>query len=78
MSSGTTAKQIDRETDGRFVGYFGAVGEGLLALGAILVTTAGFRTLAEWEEIYSSFENGGVRSLRSSWWHTGQPGARPT
>ncbi|MDN5705409.1 MAG: carbon starvation protein A, partial [Yaniella sp.] len=25
VSSGTTAKQIDRETDGRFVGYFGAV-----------------------------------------------------
>ncbi|WP_301421637.1 carbon starvation protein A [Yaniella sp.] len=60
VSSGTTAKQIDRETDGRFVGYFGAVGEGLLALGAILVTTAGFRTFEEWEEIYSSFENGGV------------------
>lgn len=60
VSSGTTAKQIDRETDGRFVGYFGAVGDGLLALGAVLVTTAGFRTLAEWEEIYSSFENGGV------------------
>ena len=60
VSSGTTAKQIDRETDGRFVGYFGAVGEGLLALGTIIVVTAGFRTLADWEEIYSSFENGGV------------------
>lgn len=60
VSSGTTSKQIDREGDARFVGYFGAVGEGLLALGTILVTTAAFRTVAEWEEIYSSFSNGGV------------------
>ena len=60
VSSGTTSKQIDREGDARFVGYFGAVGEGLLALGTILVTTSAFRTVAEWEEIYSSFSNGGV------------------
>lgn len=60
VSSGTTSKQIDREGDARFVGYFGAVGEGLLALGTILVTTAAFRTVTEWEEIYSSFSNGGV------------------
>lgn len=60
VSSGTTSKQMDRESDSRFIGYFGAVGEGLLALGTIIVTTAGFRTLTEWEEIYSSFDNGGV------------------
>src|SRR5699024_6599532 len=30
---------------------------------AVLVTTAGFRTLAEWDEIYSSFENGGDEVL---------------
>ena len=60
VSSGTTAKQLDRETDSRFVGYFGAVGEGLLALGAILATTAGFQTLADWESVYESFTSGGV------------------
>jgi carbon starvation protein len=60
VSSGTTSKQLDKETDARFVGYFGAVGEGLLALGAILAVTAGFRTVTEWEEIYSAFGQGGV------------------
>ena len=60
VSSGTSSKQLDKETDARFVGYFGAVGEGLLALGAILAATAGFRTVTEWEEIYSAFGEGGV------------------
>lgn len=60
VSSGTSSKQLDTETDARFVGYFGAVGEGLLALGAIIATTAGFRTVADWEQVYSSFGQGGV------------------
>lgn len=60
VSSGTSSKQLDTETDARFVGYFGAVGEGLLALGAIIATTAGFRTVADWEQVYSAFGQGGV------------------
>jgi carbon starvation protein len=60
VSSGTSSKQLDKETDARFVGYFGAVGEGLLALGAIIATTAGFRTLADWEAVYSAFGEGSV------------------
>ncbi|NLS09745.1 carbon starvation protein A [Nesterenkonia sp. MY13] len=60
VSSGTSSKQLNKETDARFVGYFGAVGEGLLALGAIIATTAGFQSLTQWREIYSSFEAGGV------------------
>jgi carbon starvation protein len=60
VSSGTSSKQLDKETDARFVGYFGAVGEGLLALGAIIATTAGFQTIAQWEEIYAAFGQGGV------------------
>ncbi|HLR27897.1 MAG TPA: carbon starvation CstA family protein, partial [Ruania sp.] len=36
VSSGTSSKQLDTEPDARFVGYFGAVGEGLLSLGTIL------------------------------------------
>ncbi|MBB3668355.1 carbon starvation CstA family protein, partial [Garicola koreensis] len=55
-----SSKQLDRETDAKFVGYFGAVGEGLLALGAIIATTAGFQTLANWESVYESFSSGGV------------------
>ncbi|MDP3951317.1 carbon starvation protein A [Microbacterium sp.] len=60
VSSGTSSKQLDKETDARFVGYFGAVGEGLLALGTILAVIGGFRTVAEWDEVYSSFGAGGV------------------
>lgn len=63
VASGTSSKQLDKETDSRFVGYFGAVGEGLLALGAIIATTAGFRTLAEWESIYAAFNDGGVAAF---------------
>lgn len=63
VSSGTSAKQLDKETDSRFVGYFGAVGEGLLALGTIIATTAGFRTLADWEAIYTAFNQGGVNAF---------------
>ncbi len=36
VSSGTTAKQLDNLQDARPVGYGGAIGEGLLALSAIL------------------------------------------
>src|SRR5690606_35440387 len=31
VSSGTSAKQLDKETDGRHVAYFGSLGEGTLA-----------------------------------------------
>src|SRR5699024_10749248 len=63
VSSGTSSKQLDKETDSRFVGYFGAVGEGLLALGTIIAISAGLRTVAEWEELYSAFGEAGVQSF---------------
>src|SRR5699024_1923090 len=63
VASGTSSKQLDKETDSRFVGYFGAVGEGLLALGTIIATTAGYRTYQEWETIYSEFNAGGVEAF---------------
>jgi len=65
VSSGTSSKQLDKESDARFVGYFGAVGEGLLALGAIIAATAGFQTLAAWEEVYSAFGQGSVGAFVS-------------
>ena len=65
VSSGTSSKQLDKESDARFVGYFGAVGEGLLALGAIIAATAGFATLAAWEETYSTFGAGSVGAFVS-------------
>lgn len=63
VSSGTSSKQLDKEPDARFVGYFGAVGEGMLALGSIIAATAGFQTLAQWEEIYHAFNQGGVAAF---------------
>ncbi len=60
VASGTSSKQLDKETDARFVGYFGAVGEGLLALGAIIATTAGFATMTAWQETYNEFGAGSV------------------
>ena len=56
VSSGTTSKQLAKETDARYVGYMGALGEGSLALASILAVTAGaVATTAEWNELYSSF-----------------------
>jgi carbon starvation protein len=57
VSSGTSSKQLDKETDAKFVGYMGAVGEGALALGSILVVTAGIAaTRADWfANFYSSW-----------------------
>ncbi len=55
VSSGTTSKQLDKETDARYVGYMGALGEGSLALGSVLATTAGVGALAAWQERYSDF-----------------------
>ena len=56
VSSGTTSKQLDKETDGRYVGYMGAVGEGSLATGAVLAATAGVAaSQADWEALYPDF-----------------------
>ncbi|TVP45731.1 MAG: carbon starvation protein A [Halomonas sp.] len=63
VSSGTTSKQLNKETDARFVGYFGAVGEGMLALAAILAATAGFATLGDWQAMYTAFGQGGVNAF---------------
>ncbi|MFQ5581650.1 MAG: carbon starvation protein A [Mariprofundaceae bacterium] len=57
VASGTTAKQLDKETDAPFVGYVAMIGESLLALLAVLATTAGaFNTRADWESFYGSWE----------------------
>lgn len=42
VASGTSCKQLDKETDARYVGYGGMIGEGALALTSIIATTAGF------------------------------------
>ncbi len=52
VSSGTTAKQINRETDARFIAYGGMIGESLLGLLAVLACTAGFKNRLAWEHDY--------------------------
>jgi carbon starvation protein len=63
VGSGTTSKQLDKETDARFVGYLGSMGEGALALVSIIAATAGFASLADWQAMYSSFGQGGLTAF---------------
>lgn len=63
VSSGTTAKQLNKETDARFVGYLGAVGEGTLALITIVAIVTYFNTTGEFLENYHSFESAGAGGL---------------
>jgi carbon starvation protein len=77
VSSGTTSKQIDKETDARFVGYLGAVGEGALAL-ITLVAVSGAALAATpelWHGIYdeygaggaTAFVQGGAQLIQNGW-----------
>jgi len=63
VSSGTTSKQLNKETDARFVGYLGSSGEGLLALVVIIAVSAGFSSLSEWEATYSAFGTTGIATF---------------
>ena len=63
VGSGTTSKQLNKETDARFVGYLGSAGEGSLALVAIIAATAGFASLADWEAVYYEFNQGGMAAF---------------
>lgn len=55
VASGTTAKQLDRETDARAIGYGAMIGESLLGLAAVLACTAGFASRAQWTDHYASW-----------------------
>ncbi len=68
VASGTSSKQLNKETDARFVGYFAALGEGSLALITIVAVTGA--TLAAtpelWHEYYHEFGAGGAGAFISS------------
>ena len=55
VSSGTTAKQLNRESDARPVGYGGMIGESMLGLLAVVACTAGFAGPELWHEHYHSW-----------------------
>ncbi|WP_053220225.1 carbon starvation CstA family protein [Virgibacillus senegalensis] len=63
VSSGTSSKQLNKETDARFVGYFGAVGEGALALVSILAVITLFPSAGEFTAAYSSFTQANATGL---------------
>jgi carbon starvation protein len=77
VSSGTTSKQLDKETDARFIGYLGAVGEGSLALITLVaVSSAALAATPEiWHELYdrygtagaSTFIKGGAQMITNGW-----------
>jgi len=56
VSSGTSSKQLNKETDSRFVGYLGAIGEGVLALISIIAVITFFPNKEAFLERYSSFQ----------------------
>jgi carbon starvation protein len=52
VASGTTAKQLDRETDARPLGYGGMIAESLLALIAVLACTSTMGGKEAWAKLY--------------------------
>ena len=65
VSSGTTSKQLDKDTDARFVGYLGAVGEGALAIITVLSIATFFSSSQAFAETYSSFSAAGANGLNA-------------
>ncbi len=57
VSSGTTAKQLDKETDAPFIGYGAMIGESLLGLMAVLACTAGFISRDAWLGHYATWDS---------------------
>jgi len=77
VASGTSSKQLNKETDARFVGYFSALGEGSLALITIVaVSGAALAATPEiWHQIYDkygsagagTFIQGGAQMITNGW-----------
>jgi len=57
VSSGTTAKQLNSESDAVFIGYGGMIGESLLGLMAVLACTAGFISREDWLGHYATWDS---------------------
>ncbi len=77
VSSGTTSKQLDKETDARFVGYVAVIGEGSLALITLVaVSSVALAATPElWHQIYDkygsagagTFIQGGAQMIANGW-----------
>lgn len=63
VSSGTSSKQLNKETDARFVGYLGAIGEGILALVSIIAVATFFTSTRDFSNVYQSFADANADGL---------------
>ena len=57
VSSGTTSKQLEKESDAKIIGYGAMLGEGTLALLATLAVTAGFAMTDSWGDHFASWDS---------------------
>ncbi len=55
IHAGPTVRQIEHQQDAPLLGYGGVVGDGLLAITAVLVLTAGFADTDSWHRSYISW-----------------------
>ncbi|WP_017583135.1 carbon starvation CstA family protein [Nocardiopsis valliformis] len=65
VASGTTSKQLNKETDARYVGYLSSLGEGTLAVCSILACTAGIMVFSAnegtaWTDHYADWATAGT------------------
>ncbi|MDO8705243.1 MAG: carbon starvation CstA family protein [Sulfuricaulis sp.] len=63
IANGVTARQINTETDARYIGYGGALALGLVALSAVIIGVSGFAGTPEWTQHYASWEQ--LKDLRT-------------
>jgi len=63
VSSGTTAKQLDKETHAVPIAYGGMLTEGMLAVLVLIACTAGFGAYSEWVKHYPSHKQAGNLGL---------------
>lgn len=61
VAQGITARQLAAETDARYIGYGGALGEGLAAVAVVIACGAGFGGHDDWTRAYADW--GGLQNL---------------
>lgn len=65
IASGTTSKQINKETDIRPIGYGAMLIEGTIALLAVVAATAGFANAESWGKHYWCWANASKNGLQA-------------
>lgn len=61
VAQGITAHHLATETDARYLGYGGALGEGLTAVATVIACAAGFAGQDDWARAYASW--GGLQNV---------------